>query len=334
MRRRCKCDFMDEQFLENEARWKRYTIPLFVIITSFTLIEYPIEWKYFHYHVIMDLVVIITLWVVNRFIIVKFHVHFDDPQKRKGKMFIKYFASIIISVLVVAGYIKLYHTIFDEFLPERHVFLFLEHRYTYLVTIIFVYFINANYERLFMFIELSQKAIEAEKYKKDSMEARFNNLKNKINPHFLFNTFNALSETIEEDPPKASLLVQELADVYRYVLDNQESNWVMLSKEIDFARSYINLLKMRFEDNMIVDFNIDETMLNSYIAPLTMQILIENAIKHNIISSKQNLKLSLSTNGQFISVQNNSLSSIFWLFRSHPVLTTMSPRSIFFDILI
>lgn len=214
--------------------------------------------------------------------------------------------SFIVSFLLVNVDIKIFHSFVCSYFYEKDLYEYIfEHRYIYLFTILFVYFINVSYERLFLFIELTEAEVEAEKHKKDSIEARFNNLKSKINPHFLFNTFNALSETIEENPPKASKLVNELADVYRYVLDNQEVNWISLKKELEFAKSFINLLKMRFEENLNADINIDENIPDVYIAPLTLQILIENATKHNEISSKKNLKLQIFIEDQYIIVKNS-----------------------------
>ena len=268
--------------------------------------EYPMTLKILSIDTLYVFVIIISLWISNRFIIIKFHHKFKNDRNKKKKLTLRYLLSIIVSLFIVMPSVRVYHTFctshFDPLDTGDYI---LSHRMLYLITILFVYFINANYERLFLFMELSEKAVEAEKYKKDSIEAKFKNLKNKINPHFLFNTFNALSEIIEEDPPKAANLVQELSDVYRYVLDNQEMNWVNLEKELNFAYAYISLLKMRFEDNFVVDINIPENVYDTMITPLTMQILIENTVKHNEISSRNKLSLEIFVEDQAIIVRNN-----------------------------
>jgi len=304
------CGICNEQFLQNEWRWKRITIPVFIIITTFTVSDYPILWDIFPYHFINISVVIISLWVSNRAIIIFFQRAFGTHKSKKRIFIYKYLLTIFVSMAVVFIDIVLFHQVLLFTEPEKcinltFVDILLQHRYLFLITTLFAYFINANYERLFLFIELTETGIMAEKYKKDSIESKFNNLKNKINPHFLFNTFNALSEIIEEDPPKASKLVNELSDVYRYVLDNQEINWIPLKKEIDFVYAYINLFKMRFEDNLISDIEIPEEYLNYQIAPLTLQLLIENAIKHNEISSKKPLKIQISVKDGILEVKNN-----------------------------
>lgn len=304
------CQGCNEQFLQNEWRWKRITIPFFIVISTLLLMEYPVKWNMLPYEFGNMAVVILALWFVNRNIIVLFHRQVDLKNNRKGKFFLKYLSTILVSIIILYVDIHLFHELMLNVLGEAcldndfdHVLL--EHRYLFLLTILFAYFINANYERLFMFIELTETAIKAEKYKKDSVESKFNNLKNKINPHFLFNTFNALSEVIEEDPPKASKLVNELSDVYRYVLDNQELNWTPLKKELEFVYSYINLFKMRFEDSLQTDITIPVEYLEHSIAPLTLQILIENAIKHNIISRKKPLKIDLSVEDGMLLIKNN-----------------------------
>lgn len=304
------CGICNEQFLQNEWRWKRITIPVFIIITTFTVSDYPILWDIFPYHFINISVVIISLWVSNRAIIIFFQRAYGTHKSKKRIFLYKYLLTIFVSMAVVFIDIVLFHQVLLLTEPEKcidltFVDILLQHRYLFLITTLFAYFINANYERLFLFIELTETGIMAEKYKKDSIESKFNNLKNKINPHFLFNTFNALSEIIEEDPPKASKLVNELSDVYRYVLDNQEINWIPLKKEIEFVYAYINLFKMRFEDNLISDITIPDEYLNYQIAPLTLQLLIENAIKHNEISSKKPLKIQISIKDGILEVKNN-----------------------------
>jgi two-component system, LytTR family, sensor kinase len=303
------CHSCNEQFLQNEWRWKRITIPIFIIVTTFTVVGYPIVWRYFPHHFINIILVVTCLWLVNRNILTRFHRNYGTNKIRKKVMALKYTLTIIASLSIVFVDIWVFHKLLGDVMDEvcdheEFMGILIEHRYLFLITLLFAYFINANYERLFLFIELTETGIMAEKYKKDSIESKFNNLKNKINPHFLFNTFNALSEVIEEDPPKASKLVSELTDVYRYVFDYQETNWVSLKREVDFIYSYINLFKMRFEDNLVTDITIPTEYLDYNIAPLTLQILVENAVKHNIISSKKPLKIAIEAKNNSIVVRN------------------------------
>ena len=304
------CHTCNEQFLQNESRWKRITIPFFILVTTFTVIEYPIIWRYVPYDFFNIAAVVLCLWFINRNILTFFHRTYGANKIPKKILILKYGLTILTSLTIVFTDILLFHELMIDVVDEVCIYgtfidVLIEYRYLFLITVLFAYFINANYERLFLFIELTETGIMAEKYKKDSIESKFTNLKNKINPHFLFNTFNALSEVIEEEPPKASKLVTELTDVYRYVFDNQDTNWVLLKRELDFIYSYINLFKMRFESNLVTDISIPSDYLDYNIAPLTLQILVENAVKHNVISSKKTLKITIEAKESSIVVKNN-----------------------------
>jgi LytS/YehU family sensor histidine kinase len=128
-------------------------------------------------------------------------------------------------------------------------------------------------------------------------------LKNQVNPHFLFNSLNALSSLIYENPGKAVEFINRLSDVYRYVLDSKDKEAVPLSEELTFVRSYLFLLKARFENNLVAETNISEE--KGYVPPMALQMLIENAVKHNEISDEHPLKISVFEKDQYIYVKNN-----------------------------
>lgn len=135
--------------------------------------------------------------------------------------------------------------------------------------------------------------------------ASFESLKNQLDPHFLFNSLNVLSALIEEDPLKAQEFTIGLSKVYRYVLDQKNKNLIPVEEEINFARLYISLLKVRFEDAIVVNFP-DQVSLNGYrIVPLSLQLLLENATKHNIISEIKPLRIEVFTENGFLVVKNN-----------------------------
>lgn len=147
--------------------------------------------------------------------------------------------------------------------------------------------------------------LEAEILKKQNAEARFEALKNQISPHFLFNSFNVLSSLVYKDADTASKFIEQLSGVYRYLLNNQESRVVKLREELSFIDSYIFLLKIRFKNNLIIINSIDESLNDSYIAPVTLQLLIENAIKHNVVSRAEPLTIKLYNDTTHIIVENN-----------------------------
>ena len=138
---------------------------------------------------------------------------------------------------------------------------------------------------------------------KESMQAQFDSLRSQVNPHFLFNSLNALTNLIYDDPDKAARFVKQLSEVYRYVLDTQGKEVVPLDDEVKFLKSYLFLQQIRFGDKLKVDLDLNAS--NVQIAPLVLQMLVENAIKHNIVSTEQPLTIKIFRDATGIVVQNN-----------------------------
>ncbi len=153
--------------------------------------------------------------------------------------------------------------------------------------------------------EWKKAVIEAEKFKRISIESQYATLVNQINPHFLFNSLNALVSLIPQSPDKAVEFVNKFSKIYRYVLDSKDKIVCELKDEIDFMDSYFFLQKIRFGENLIIEKRIDSKLLIQYIPPLSIQLLIENAIKHNEISKTNPLKISIYSSGQYLIVENN-----------------------------
>lgn len=135
---------------------------------------------------------------------------------------------------------------------------------------------------------------ETEQLKKENLKSQLQSLKNQINPHFLFNSINSLSSLISDDPDKAELFLDEMSKVYRYLLRNNEDNLITLRMELDFIHSYFHLLKTRYGDGIELNLNIPERLMDRSIPPLTLQILIENAVKHNVILKDHPLKMEIT----------------------------------------
>ena len=152
--------------------------------------------------------------------------------------------------------------------------------------------------------ELSGSKLEAEQFKKETTEAQLEALRKQVNPHFLFNSFNVLSSLIEADSPAAVLFVEQLSSVYRYLLNTQDQKLVTLKEELAFIESYLFLLKTRFGKNLLVEINLDNKE-HEHIPPSTLQLLVENAIKHNEISKRKSLQISIYRESDLIIVENN-----------------------------
>lgn len=147
---------------------------------------------------------------------------------------------------------------------------------------------------------------EMERYKKENAEYRFETLRTQVNPHFLFNSLNTLSSLMFEDREKAADFIRDLSDVYRYVLENRSRETISLDEEVKFIRSFVYLYQQRFDNKLNVTINISDSMLNKQIAPMTLQLLVENAIKHNVISVRKPLEISVTADESgYITVRNN-----------------------------
>ena len=147
---------------------------------------------------------------------------------------------------------------------------------------------------------------ESNKLYQENLKIQYESLKNQINPHFLFNSLNVLASLIRLDARLAEKFTEQMAKVYRYVLEHKEEDVVSLRTELDFIRSYIFLLEIRFPGKVSFDIRIPEEYLNCNVPPLTIQLLIENAVKHNVFSRKFPLVLQLFIDpGRYFNVVNN-----------------------------
>lgn len=158
---------------------------------------------------------------------------------------------------------------------------------------------------IYFYNRYQQKKVKESQIVAKTESAKFESLKNQLDPHFLFNSLNVLTSLIGENPKAAEKFTTKLSKVYRYVLEQKDKDLISLEEELKFAKSYMDLLKMRFEDG--IDFNIPDTVSNSElkIVPLSLQLLLENAVKHNAITSKNPLKIRIYEENGYLVVENN-----------------------------
>lgn len=155
------------------------------------------------------------------------------------------------------------------------------------------------------FNALKNSLLEVEKYKTESANAQLQNLKNQLNPHFLFNNLSVLTSLVHKNQNKAVDFINELAKVYRYVLDSKNAELVPLQDELDFINHYIYLQKIRFEDRILFEINIDESKKNDFLLPMCLQMLVENTIQHNETSKANPLKVSIYTVNNSLIIENS-----------------------------
>ena len=152
----------------------------------------------------------------------------------------------------------------------------------------------------------SKKKIQRERGKANLAEYRYLKLKHQVNPHFLFNSLNILDCLVcDEESEKASEYIHKLAGIYRYMIKSEDEDLVPLRDELDFVQKYIDLLRVRFPEGFRVDLNVQENTLNKYVLPCALQLLIENAIKHNAVNADKPLIIKIETDDNNVWVSNN-----------------------------
>lgn len=159
---------------------------------------------------------------------------------------------------------------------------------------------------LVSYVYQTRSRIEKEQEKRRFAQYQYNILKQQVNPHFLFNSLNILNGLIEEQKSEeASEYVRKLASLYRYMLQNENEHLVRLQEELAFINQYLDLLKVRFPQGFVVTQSIDESCLGRFVVQCSLQVLIENAFKHNIVRAEQPLQITIATEGEYIVVRNN-----------------------------
>ncbi len=164
--------------------------------------------------------------------------------------------------------------------------------------------IIAPYEVLYFYSIVLRVESEKEQLQKITIESQLHALQAQVQPHFLFNSLNTLSALTIKDSQKAEAFVMELSSVYRYLLHNSQHRLTTLREELDFIHSFLHLLETRFEDGLFYNIEVPPEYLSYQIPPLSLQVLIENAVKHNIFSEKDPLQLSIYVENEKLVVAN------------------------------
>lgn len=171
--------------------------------------------------------------------------------------------------------------------------------YTFLISL----FISLSFTTVGFFKAWRQSVLKEAELKSEMMAHKYNALRSQINPHFLFNSFNVLSDLVYEDQEQAVRFIRQMSELFRYVLDSREKELVTLIEELEFMNSYAGLLKTRFGDKLELKINLPQGK-DQLIVPMTLQLLIENAVKHNEVSVSKPLKVELRQIGNYLEVEN------------------------------
>ena len=175
----------------------------------------------------------------------------------------------------------------------------------YVVSILITFFVTISFHAFYFYKAYNENKVKEQKIIAGTANAKFESLKNQIDPHFLFNSLNVLSSLIEENPENAQKFTTSLSKIYRYVLEQKDKELVSVQEELNFAKTYMNLLKMRFENS--ISFELPENYDNTEakVVPLSLQLLLENTIKHNVVSEQKPLQIKIFVKDNFLVVENN-----------------------------
>jgi len=181
-----------------------------------------------------------------------------------------------------------------------------------LMSVIFIY--SIVYALLYSYQQYAVAQLESLQRERKQLELQFEALKNQLSPHYLFNSLNTISSLIYKDTPSAEQFIRRLAQTYQYILSTQNKKFVTLKDEVDFVQSYYYLLRIRFQQQLNVEINLPSNIMNSKIPPLTLQILVENAVKHNNISSEKKLFIYITAQDntylKVINTKNGNLGNV------------------------
>jgi sensor histidine kinase YesM len=255
---------------------------------------------------ITTMVITTAIWIGNRAIMLRarsMYPHFDDSRKRL------YFQSLVMLLytLIINNLIGYLMKDFSNITPGRDgkssfVDLLINCNSAAIFTSITIV---AIYESRYFMDQLGLSVQEKEMLKRESLLAQLHTLKTHVNPHFLFNNLNTLCSIIPENPRQAVDFVQQLSKVYRYILEVKDEKSISLRDEIKVLEAYTFLMKTRFGNNFNIEVLIPEQDMDNQIVPYSLQLLVENAIKHNIVSADKPLWIKVYTvNGELL-VTNN-----------------------------
>lgn len=226
---------------------------------------------------------------------------FNRPTARItwGKMILSFVLTGFASNLLGQGFVFLHHQ-FDIPAIDAMVHHYLHPLRDFIITCI----VTGSCYMIHLIRKSQQVSVENEQLRSENLVNQFEALKNQLNPHMLFNSLNTLRSLIRETPDKAQDYLQELSRVLRYTLQGNECMSVTLREEMEFVSAYNFLLKMRYEDNLEFDIRIEEEAETLQLPPMSVQLLIENAVKHNEISNRHPLVIRVCTIGKQLTVSN------------------------------
>lgn len=247
------------------------------------------------------LATVFILWEVNRQVILYTRRRFSSFEDSKKRMI----QTATLVVLATVGIMTLISFFYDVTGWWGYDYKLENYLYNNFAALTYVIIVSGMYEASYYFRKWRTVEVEAALLKKENLQSQLDSLKQQISPHFLFNTLNTLSSLIRKDADRAELFLDELSKVYRYLLRNNEDELIELGTELQFMESYFHLLLTRYGNAVQLCVNVAQPALSLFLPPLTLQLLVENAVKHNIIEKRTPLLITIAADNRKLIVTNN-----------------------------
>lgn len=244
-----------------------------------------------------------SLYFVNAGLFIYLDAVYKNDRFTKKRLFVGFLSSFVISIAII-----FLLRIFEDVLIEGRTFKEFterENAANYLVAIVITLIVTLAFHAFHFYKAYNENRVKEQKVIAGTANAKFESLKNQIDPHFLFNSLNVLSSLIEENPENAQRFTTSLSKIYRYVLEQKDKELVTLEEELAFAKTYMNLLKMRFENSISYELPENYDYPEAKVVPLSLQLLLENTIKHNVVSEQKPLHIKIYLEDNYLIVENN-----------------------------
>jgi sensor histidine kinase YesM len=284
-----------------KAVWKEYGTVVAIsvagsaITTYFTCPECVESPERYMWVTVFSASLWIFLWIGNGELTQRINHWISWVKYPLRRLVIGVFSTVVYTVTVVMALTLLWEYLFQ--------FSFGSYSGVLFPSLLITFFISLFLHGRAFLMNWRESAVNAERLQRESVQAQYSSLRNQVNPHFLFNSLNALTHLVHQNPDQAVKFIKQLSDVYRYVLATRDQELVSLHEEIQFLNSYMYLQQIRFGDKLNLTVNLKD--VEGQVAPLALQMLIENAIKHNVIAEEQPLRIRVFTEQNRVVVENN-----------------------------
>jgi sensor histidine kinase YesM len=293
-----------------------------LVLYSYNLIAgaQKVQWNYVNFFSFCFIT--ISLWVINRQVQYLIRAKLFKIKSTGLRIATRFGINILITFIISFVLFRLWNFLLHQsFYTNTNIAALI------IISIFLSVLTGCIYEIVYLNKEKESDIIKIERTERSKVQAQLDGLKNQVDPHFIFNSLNTLSYLISQNPETARLFNDTLAKVYRYILIKKEKDLVLLKEEIEFASNYFYLLKIRYQDGLKMKIEFDNIITENYmLPPLSVQILIENAIKHNHFTEKVPLEIKVSVIPDKVTVSNNRQVKQFEIQSSQIGLKNLAER--------